>query len=166
MRRIATVFAFPLSVAAVPAGSAGSVTSRSALKRFVLGQHGWTATSRKVLTSPSRRSISSGLSRSLSPVLEQSLSRRRFLVAAGAGVASLAFPKLGSSVRGIHPADNVILQWNGAFLEGVRNSKLGPPMVARALAVAHTCIYDAWAAYDNKAVGTLLGSSLRRPGPR
>ena len=36
-------------------------------------------------------------------------------------------------------------------------------MVARALAIAHTCIYDAWAAYDNKAVGTRLGSSLRRP---
>jgi hypothetical protein len=36
-------------------------------------------------------------------------------------------------------------------------------MVARALAIAHTCIYDAWAAYDNKAVGTRLGGSLRRP---
>jgi hypothetical protein len=36
-------------------------------------------------------------------------------------------------------------------------------MVARALAIAHTSIYDAWAAYDNKAVGTRLGSSLRRP---
>jgi hypothetical protein len=45
----------------------------------------------------------------------------------------------------------------------VRNAKLGPPMVARALAIAHTCIYDAWAAYDNKAVGTRLGGSLRRP---
>jgi hypothetical protein len=36
-------------------------------------------------------------------------------------------------------------------------------MVARALAIAHTCIYDAWAAYDPRAVGTRLGSSLRRP---
>ncbi len=36
-------------------------------------------------------------------------------------------------------------------------------MVARALAIAHTCIYDAWAAYDGKAVGTRLGGSLRRP---
>ena len=36
-------------------------------------------------------------------------------------------------------------------------------MVARALAIAHTCIYDAWAAYDRKAVGTRLGGSLRRP---
>jgi hypothetical protein len=37
-------------------------------------------------------------------------------------------------------------------------------MVARALAIAHTCIYDAWAAYDNKAVGTRLGSSLGQSG--
>ncbi len=36
-------------------------------------------------------------------------------------------------------------------------------MVARALAVAHTCVYDAWAAYDRDAVGTRLGGSLRRP---
>jgi hypothetical protein len=38
-------------------------------------------------------------------------------------------------------------------------------MVARALAIAHTCMYDAWAAYDHKAVGTRLGGSLRRPPP-
>lgn len=35
--------------------------------------------------------------------------------------------------------------------------------MARALAIAHTCIYDAWAAYDNEAAGTRLGGSLRRP---
>lgn len=36
-------------------------------------------------------------------------------------------------------------------------------MVARALAIVHTCIFDAWAAYDNRAVGTQLGRTLRRP---
>ena len=36
-------------------------------------------------------------------------------------------------------------------------------MVARELAVAHTAMYDAWAAYDAIAVGTRLGGSLRRP---
>jgi hypothetical protein len=36
-------------------------------------------------------------------------------------------------------------------------------MVARALAIVHTCIYDAWAAYDKKAVGTRLGGELRQP---
>jgi hypothetical protein len=58
---------------------------------------------------------------------------------------------------------SAVVQWNAALLEGVRESKLGPPMVARALAIAHACIYDAWAAYDHTAVGTRLGGALRRP---
>jgi hypothetical protein len=60
-------------------------------------------------------------------------------------------------------SDNVVLQWNNAALQGVRDSKLGPPMVSRALAIVHTCMYDAWAAYDERAVGTQLGATLRRP---
>ena len=36
-------------------------------------------------------------------------------------------------------------------------------MVARALAVVHTSIFDAWAAYDATAVGTQFGGTLRRP---
>ena len=59
-------------------------------------------------------------------------------------------------------SSNVVIQWNQAALQGVRDSKLGPPMVARALAIVHTCIYDAWAAYDRRALGTQLGSSLRQ----
>lgn len=55
------------------------------------------------------------------------------------------------------------MQWDAAALQGVRDAALGPPMVARALAIVHTCMFDAWA-YDNKAVGTKFGKSLRRPG--
>ena len=58
-------------------------------------------------------------------------------------------------------ADNVVLRWNAAALQGVRESRLGPPMVARALAIVHTCVYDAWAAHDRVAVGTRLGGALR-----
>jgi hypothetical protein len=36
-------------------------------------------------------------------------------------------------------------------------------MVARALAIVHTCIFDAWTAYDKRAVGTQFGGELRRP---
>lgn len=56
---------------------------------------------------------------------------------------------------------NVVIEWNKAALQGVRDGTLGPPMVARALAILHTCMYDAWAAYDEKATGTQLGDSLR-----
>jgi len=59
--------------------------------------------------------------------------------------------------------DSVVIQWDQAVLEAVRTSRLGPPMVARALAIVATCQFDAWAAYDRTAVGTTLGGSLRRP---
>ena len=58
---------------------------------------------------------------------------------------------------------SVVIKWNEAALQGVRDAKIGPPMVARALAIIHTCTYDAWAAYDSRAVGTRLGYALRRP---
>lgn len=60
-------------------------------------------------------------------------------------------------------ADSTITDWNGATLQAIRTSKIGPPMVARALAIVHTCTYDAWAAYDGRAVGSQLGATLRRP---
>ena len=104
----------------------------------------------------------------VSPVIAR-ISRRRFLKATGAGGLLLLLPRLPQVVAAAQPAwvarpgDSLVLLWNEAFLQGVRASKLGPPMVARALAIAHTCIYDAWAAYDGTAVGTVLGGSLRRP---
>jgi hypothetical protein len=57
---------------------------------------------------------------------------------------------------------NLVIQWNRAALQAVRDSKLGPPMVSRALAIVHTCMYDAWAAYDERALGTELGGTLRQ----
>lgn len=77
--------------------------------------------------------------------------------------ALLALSAIGSIVWSQEVTPNVVVQWNNAALQGVRDSKLGPPMVSRALAIVHTCIYDAWAAYDGRAAGTRLGGSLRRP---
>lgn len=57
----------------------------------------------------------------------------------------------------------LVVQWNNAALQGDRDSSFGPPMVARALAIVHACMYDAWAAYDAKAISTQLGGTLRRP---
>ena len=59
--------------------------------------------------------------------------------------------------------DSAVVKWDQVALAAVRRTHLGPPMVARALAVVHTAIYDAWAAYDGRAVGTRLGGTLRRP---
>jgi len=59
--------------------------------------------------------------------------------------------------------DNVVLRWNQAALSAIRASRAAPPVAARALAITHTCMFDAWAAYDAVAVGTRLGAGLRRP---
>jgi hypothetical protein len=80
------------------------------------------------------------------------------------GALAAAAPALsGLPLDVFASGDSVVLLWNQAALQGVRDSKLGPPMVARALAIVHTCVFDAWAAYDHQAVGTRLGGALRRP---
>jgi hypothetical protein len=76
---------------------------------------------------------------------------------------SASFVLLLLAFHPCYASDNVTLRWNEAALQAVRNTRMGPPMVARALAIVHTSIYDAWAAYDPVAVGTRLGGSLRRP---
>ncbi len=99
-------------------------------------------------------------------VFEHALSRRQLLRTAGVGSLALLAPAAAKArplARRTQEAGNVVLRWNNAALQGVRDSKLGPPMVSRALAIVHTCIFDAWAAYDGFAVGTQLGDALRRP---
>jgi hypothetical protein len=93
---------------------------------------------------------------------DHTLSRRRLLESAAAGGLPLALPGLARASR-CPKGPNVVLRWNDAVLQGVRDSRLGPPMVARALAIVHTSVFDAWAAYDRTAVGTRLGGALRRP---
>jgi hypothetical protein len=81
-------------------------------------------------------------------------------------VVVVAFGSLAIGAR--QPAqaatgDNLVLVWNEETLEAIRTLSPGPTVAVRALAVVHTAIYDAWAAYDAVAVGTRLGASLRRP---
>jgi hypothetical protein len=66
---------------------------------------------------------------------------------------------------GPSPADNVVLLWDEELLQAVRANPAGtgPTVTARAIGVAHTAMFDAWAAYDARALGTRYGGSLRRP---
>jgi hypothetical protein len=59
--------------------------------------------------------------------------------------------------------DNVVLQWDEELLQAVRALPPGPTVVARAISVLHTAIFDAWSAYDPKATATRLGRTLKRP---
>src|SRR3954451_6229981 len=93
------------------------------------------------------------------------MTRRRLLETASVGGLALLVPgtALARTARSAKLAENVVLRWNDAVLQGVRDSRLGPPMVARALAIVHTCMYDAWALYDARATPTQLNASWRRP---
>ena len=85
--------------------------------------------------------------------------RRRFIICASLLAAILIAMSTAAYARG----DNAVLQWNSSMLQAIRNTNMPPMRTARALAIVHTCIYDAWAAFDSMAVGTRLGDTLRRP---
>jgi hypothetical protein len=72
----------------------------------------------------------------------------------------LIYTAIGSGVTAQSP---LMAHWDSVTIHGLRDTKLGAPIVARALAIVHTCMYDAWVAYDDKAVGTQLRGALRRP---
>jgi hypothetical protein len=79
-------------------------------------------------------------------------------------VASLTFFHNSAQAGDKNPS--IVIAWNTAALQGLRDSTIRPPMVARALAIVHTCIYDAWAAYDEHAMSTQLGDQLKQPAFR
>lgn len=101
-------------------------------------------------------------------------SRRRMLQAAlGVGMAvlwagswwetRLARALADSEANGAigQEALTVVVRWNTAALTALQTVGAGPPIVARTLAIVHTCMYDAWAAYSPRALGTQLGGALR-----
>jgi hypothetical protein len=55
------------------------------------------------------------------------------------------------------------LRWNDALLQAVRNVRFSPVFTARAAAIVHTSMYDAWSAYDRKALPTQRHSPWKRP---
>ncbi|MBV9182572.1 MAG: hypothetical protein JO356_14770 [Acidobacteria bacterium] len=57
----------------------------------------------------------------------------------------------------------MVVQWNSVELPEAHHSILTTVYLSRAVAIVHTCMYDAWAAYDDRVVGTKLAGVLRRP---
>ena len=76
----------------------------------------------------------------------------------------IALPSLARATDlGPQPGDNAVLKWNEALLQAIRETKPGPTVVARSIAVLHTAIFDACAAYDDRAVPTRPHREWRRP---
>ena len=82
-----------------------------------------------------------------------------FAFALAAGLARFA-----PAVAAAQSTLNVVVQWNIAALQGVRDSKLGPPMVARALAIVHTCAYDSWALLGSRTFAQSRNQDCRCAG--
>jgi len=77
---------------------------------------------------------------------------------------SQSFGQIKKSSIYLHSVAN---QWLDIALEATANEvdRVGakPTIQSRTLGLAVTAMYDAWAAYDAKAVSTCMGSKLRRP---
>lgn len=57
----------------------------------------------------------------------------------------------------------ISILWDQAVQQVVMDTKVGPTIAARAYAIVHTAMFDAWAAYDPLAIATQLGDDLQRP---
>jgi hypothetical protein len=102
-----------------------------------------------------------------------SIRRRQFLIGGAGLLASAAAlggwlwaesphqagPLAHQTARG----DQLVVLWNEAALEAIRVLQPPMPVAARALAIVHTCMFDAWAAYHPTALGTQFIGLLRRP---
>jgi hypothetical protein len=75
--------------------------------------------------------------------------------------------ELGIEHRAKHADATAAYRWVDIMLEatGREVDQVGarPTIISRQMAIPMTAMYDAWAAYDAKAVGTRLGAQLRRP---
>jgi PAP2 superfamily len=82
--------------------------------------------------------------------------RRRWLIGAGAGSLTVAgLSGCGTdtySVPTLATGKNAAIAWNETLIQAIRSGTLAPPMVARAIAMVHTAMYDAWTAFDARAL--------------
>lgn len=99
---------------------------------------------------------------SLTPVRAQEVSKDTGQV--------LSAPQPGLLVHRMPPAEykpSAAYEWLQFVLEAsgrdAVRSKPRPTILSRTMAICLSAMYDAWAAYDGKAVGTRLGGALRRP---
>ncbi|MFN2385332.1 MAG: vanadium-dependent haloperoxidase [Thermoanaerobaculia bacterium] len=77
--------------------------------------------------------------------------------------ASLLLLLGGAAAVRAQGSDNVVLRWDEEVLHGIRTNPPGPTIAARAIAMAHTAMFDAWTAYDPIAVPTRPQGAWRRP---
>jgi len=108
--------------------------------------------------------------------IENDMERRNFLkFGTGAAIGGALSACGGGGGGGGSPAPlptptptepvrtKVAVAWNNVALAALRATRPSPPMAARALAIVHTAMFNAWAAYDAVAQSTSDLGRLRRP---
>ena len=108
------------------------------------------------------------------PLVAEPVRRRQFLIG-GAGLAATALTLGGwlwlatphPSAPPQRPApvrrgDKLVVYWNNATFILLRQQQAPLPVVARALSIVNTCMFDAWAAYDAVAQSTRPGTNVRQ----
>ncbi len=86
-------------------------------------------------------------------------------------IVSWAYPVSGQQIPNVKPdpdrKPSAAYQWVEIMLESAARDveRIGaqPTILSRQMAIPVTAMFDAWAAYDEQAVGTMLGGTLRRP---
>ncbi len=81
-------------------------------------------------------------------------------LAAGLLVLGGVQPRLANELT--DPTTNVALQWNDVTVFTIKTTSAAPTVASRALFMIHTAMYDAWAAYDTKAVAYFPGAPRRQ----
>jgi hypothetical protein len=75
----------------------------------------------------------------------------------------------GTPQKAPAPSRSAAYDWLDVALEATarehERNGARPTIGSRMLGIVVTAMYDAWAAYDDKAVGTRLGHAFRRPAP-
>ncbi len=92
------------------------------------------------------------------------------LCRSAAVLVGLSFSSPGQQVPGLKEGDHqpsAAYQWLDIVLEAsardVERVGAMPTILSRQMAIPMTAMFDAWAAYDDTAVGTVFGDKLRRP---
>src|SRR5262249_18434916 len=101
------------------------------------------------------------------PSWKGSLARdpRSLLIARSPVCINLLLPIIVALIAALNgkPQRRVLVRWNQAILRHTPYLVPAAPVASRDLAVANTCLYDVWAAYDEQATDTQLGGALRLP---
>ncbi|GAB4305894.1 MAG: hypothetical protein Fur0025_47960 [Oscillatoriaceae cyanobacterium] len=66
-------------------------------------------------------------------------------------------------MEGRDPCARTVVMWDEVAQEAVRRTSPGPTIASRVYGMVHTAMFDAWSAYDEKAIGTQLEDELQRP---